>query len=274
MESPQKLKRVRIVIIILSVLLVISLAALAVMIVRSSGPRNPATADIPDNIITPDTAATEQPSDPPVTQPGPSEQESEPEEAPATEPHTEPTSQADADRKKITIALHSRQPEDNTPFQAANMFPGDAETKNYTLRVSHFGDVTVRFHADIQAGSEKLAEVLMVRIRLLTTGETLYDGLMRDMPASLNHKLSAAGSTVSDLDYEITAYLDTGVGNEYQNKTLLADFRWWVEEEENLDPPKTGDRSPIVICAVIAVVSLAAIVFLLIWRRKETRDHE
>lgn len=283
MESPQKLNRVRAVIIVLAVLLTISLAALAVMLVRSAGPGNSATAGATNNLITPAAEAAGQESAPAASLPEPSERESAgevgepvtvPDTEPGTEPATEPVNQTGAHREKITVALHSGQPEDNTPFQAANMLPGDTETRNYTVRISHSGDVTVRFHADIQAGSGKLAEVLMARVRLPATGEILYDGLMRDMPASLNHPLSAPGSTVSDLNYEITAYLDTGAGKEYQDKTLLADFRWWVEEAGKLDPPKTGDRSPIAVCAVIAVVSLAAIVLLLIWRRKETREHE
>lgn len=51
--------------------------------------------------------------------------------------------------------------------------------------------------ATVRAGYEKLAEVLQVRVKLLTTGETLYDGLVRDMPASVTHKLASANSTTA-----------------------------------------------------------------------------
>ena len=155
------------------------------------------------------------------------------------------------------------------------MLPGDAVTQNYNVRVSHSGDVTVRFRAIIRPGYEKLAEVLMLRVKLLNTGETLYDGLMRDMPRSVNHKLTASGSTTSDLEYELTAYLDTSVGNEYQNQELIADFHWWVEgkEQSHLDSPKTGDDSHIVIFTVAAVAASIAVIILPVWRRREARRH-
>ena len=37
------------------------------------------------------------------------------------------------------------------------------------------------------------------------------------------------------LYYQVTTYLDTSVGNEYMGSTeLKADFKWWVDEKENL----------------------------------------
>lgn len=127
-------------------------------------------------------------------------------------------------------------PEKNKAFQVDNMFPGDSQTKNYQINVSYNGDITVRYHADIRPEYEKLAEVLKVKIRLLNTDELMYDGFMRDMPESLNHTLKTTEITQSKLDYEVTVYLDTSVGNEYQNCELKADFRWWVEEVEHLNP--------------------------------------
>lgn len=171
---------------------------------------------------------------------------------------------------RTDIALYKRHAEDNEPFQTANMFPGDAELKNFCVKVYHKGDVVVRFHADIQAGSEKLAETLNCRIVLQSTGETLYDGLMRDMPDSLDHKLTADGSAESELYYEITAYLDTGVGNEYMDKELKADFRWWVEETENLDAAvKTGDMSLVRLWAgLLGLAALALILLWIVWKRR------
>ena len=112
--------------------------------------------------------------------------------------------------------------------------------------------------------------MLKVKIRLLSTGETMYDGLMRDMPESVTYKLASAKSTTEELYYEITAYLDTSVGNEYQNKDLIADFRWWVEETGNLDPsPKTGDSTNIVVWALLAFCTGSILIFLLVTRRRK-----
>lgn len=263
MESPQKLKRIRIVIIVLAVLLAVSLAALAVTLIRASALQDSATASIPNNIITSDAGHAE----PAAYRTNAQIRGSRAQNAVLLS--------ASGQARRVTLSLYRNQPEDNTPFGVENMLPGDAVTKNYNVRVSHSGDVTVRFRANIRPGYEKLAEVLMLRVRLLTTGETLYDGLMRDMPRSVNHKLTASGRTTSDLEYELTAYLDTSVGNDYQNKELMADFHWWVEgkEQSHLDSPKTGDDSRIVIFMVIAAAALIAVVILPIWRRREARHH-
>ncbi len=78
------------------------------------------------------------------------------------------------------------------------MLPGDSETKYFrcgrpiTIQSPCITKPTVR------PGYEKLAEVLKVRIRLLSAGETTYDGLMRDMPESLTHKLASKKSATDE----------------------------------------------------------------------------
>lgn len=170
------------------------------------------------------------------------------------------------------IGLYRRHAEDNEPFQVTNMFPGDTVTKYFCVKVSYKGDVVVRYRADIRPGGEKLAEVLGCRVVLLTTGETLYDGLMRDMPGALEHKLTTGSSTSTELYYEITAYLDTSVGNEYMNRNLTADFRWWVEETDNLDAVKTGDTTPVWLWVVLALAAAAAVLVLILYRKKRTKE--
>ncbi len=128
----------------------------------------------------------------------------------------------------------------------------------------------MHYKATVRPGYEKLAEVLKVRVKLLSTGETMYDGLMRDMPESLTHKLAPPKSTTAELYYEITAYLDTSVGNDYQNKDLIADFKWWVEETGNLDDsPQTGDNTNILLWAALAAASGCVLILLLFVRRRK-----
>lgn len=115
--------------------------------------------------------------------------------------------------------------------------------------------------------------MLKVKITLLTTGEEMYDGLMRDMPKSLSHTLNSNGDAEDELYYEITAYLETDTGNEYQNKQLTADFKWWVEETGNLIPPKTGDSSAVLPWAAAAAVSGCVIIVLIARRRREEEEN-
>lgn len=175
---------------------------------------------------------------------------------PTTPKPTEPQVEA------TLLTLHNRQEGDNVPFFVLNLFPGDSTTRYYCVRVSHSDSVTLHYRADVRSGSEKLAEVLKVRVSLPAKGVTLYDGLMGGMPKALDHGMSGY-NRADDLVYEITAYLDPSVGNDYQNQQLIADFRWWIEEADQLAPPKTGDSSMIILWATLSVASLAALLVLI-----------
>ncbi len=177
------------------------------------------------------------------------------------------------------VRLNTPDESGNIAFAVENMFPGDAETKDFTVKVKHKKPISVYYHADIHPDSEKLAEVMMVKIELPEKGIELYDGLMRDIPSALEHQLAA---DEKEIVYRITAYLDTSVGNDYQYKSLKADFLWWYAEETGGDedpapePPKTGDDSSIILYLVLLLGSLGVLVFLLIVikRKKEEETHE
>ena len=266
-------KKIKIVIIVLACLLGLSLLALGGTVIYNKIANNtPATVTVPDNLITPDEDATKPDSSESSSQAPDSFDTQTPNSSAATSSSAvTPTQSTTAEAKKAaTIELYNKQPEENTPFAVDNMFPGDANTKYFRVRVSYHDKITVHYKATVRPGYEKLAEVLKVRVNLLSTGETMYDGLMRDMPESLTHKLASKKSTTDELYYEITAYLDTSVGNDYQNKDLIADFKWWVEETGNLDDsPQTGDTSNILLWAVLAACSLSIMILLLVVRRRK-----
>ena len=248
-------KKTKIIIIILAVLLGLSLLVLAGTLIRARlTDSDPGAVTVPDNLITPeeDTEAED------TRTPG-----SGTSSAPA------PTQSAAAAQKAATIALYNKHPEDNTPFAVGNMFPGDSETKYFCVQVSYHDKVTVHYKAVVRPGYEKLAQVLQVRVKLLNTGETLYDGGIAAMPQSLTHKLASESSVTQELYYEITAYLDTSVGNAYQNQDLIADFKWWVEETGSLDSPETGDASQSLLWAVAGVCSGGLLLLLVLRKRKE-----
>ena len=265
-------KKIKIIIIVLAILLGLSLLALGGTLVYNKLANNtPATVTVPDNLITPDEDTTKPDSSENNSQAPDSSDTQAPSSSADTSSSAVPTQSTTAEVKKAaTIELYNKQPEENTPFQVGNMFPGDSETKYFRVQVSYHDKITVHYKATVSPGYEKLAEVLKVRVNLLSTGETMYDGLMRDMPESLAHKLASKKSTTDELYYEITAYLDTSVGNDYQNKDLIADFKWWVEETGNLDDsPKTGDTSNILLWAVLAACSGSMMILLLVVRRRK-----
>ncbi len=171
----------------------------------------------------------------------------------------------------------------NRPFAVANMFPGDAETNDYTVNVSHKNPVSLYFTAEIHPGSEILAEVLMMKVYLPEKDILLYDGLMKDVPRELEHSLAADEKQVV---YRITAYLDTSTGNDYQYKELSADFRWWYREEatepapdsgntgDTSATPDTGDFMDMQLLYGVMLVSGAALAVLVTVKKKEEREVE
>ena len=269
----KKQNKIKIIIIVLAVLLALSLAALGgTLIYNKIANTTPATVTVPDNLITPDEDTTK-PDSSDTEKPDSSDTQT-PSSSADTSSSAVPAQSTTAEVKKAaTIELYNKQPEENTAFAVGNMFPGDSETKYFRVRVSYHDKITVHYKATVRPGYEKLAEVLKVRVNLLSTGETMYDGLMRAMPESLTHKLASKKSTTDELYYEITAYLDTSVGNDYQNKDLIADFKWWVEETGNLyNSPQTGDTSNILLWAVLAAGSLSMMIFLLVTRRRKEEN--
>lgn len=148
------------------------------------------------------------------------------------------------------LKLYKGQNYDETSFAVYNMFPGDELYKKYLVQVRHKGVVTVHFTANVHPTSDpdgsKLEEVLMCKVE--ANGDLLYEGLMRDMPAELDQRTpNAQNATTTEIPYKITAYLDgPSVGNAHMNKTLAADFQWWVlvdKEEEPSEPTEPTEPS-------------------------------
>lgn len=176
-----------------------------------------------------------------------------------------PAAAASSSSGATSLKIYKGNDQAAEPFHAGNMFPGDQVSKTYNVTVAYSGNINLRFHADIHPGYEKLAEVLCCTIRI--DGRTAYDGLMRDMPRQLSHRMYASGSTRETVPYEITVYLDTSVGNAYMNQELMADFRWWVEEKQQLtENPQTGD---VMVGVGGLALSSTLLLLLLLWKRKK-----
>lgn len=214
-------KRLKKIIIILTILLVINMLALAGVLIVGAKNNESSASISPDNYITPISQTVSKSSH--VSQNlnllnvG----------APILLKQN-----VSASTEDVSLALYKSNPEERVPFYVVNMFPGDQEKAVYKLDVSYQGTIIVRFRTEILPGYEKLAEVLKCKVQLGENKAPLYDGLMKDMPASVDTEISSEVGTTETLDYIITVYLDTSVGNEYQYTQLFCDFYWWVESEE------------------------------------------
>lgn len=126
-----------------------------------------------------------------------------------------------------TIVLDDPDKSEFQAFTLNNMFPGDAEYKDYELNISHKNNIDVVFNVHLREESAKLAEVLMLKVEIDNAEK--YNGLMKDL-GQLTYTLPAGQPKAI---YRLTVYLDTSVGNEYQNKELKADFEWYYTPESS-----------------------------------------
>ncbi len=143
-----------------------------------------------------------------------------------------------ASQQAVELSLHSRNAEENVPFQMNNLFPGDSMEQAYRVKVTYKNTVVVGFRAEIKSGSQKLAEALQVQVRLAGVDELLYEGTLADM-SRLECSLTAGSESETDeLCYDIKVSFGTDAGNEYQNQSLKADLIWSVEDNGASDEPE------------------------------------
>ena len=292
----EKQKKLRIVIGILAVLLLISLGVLAQTILEQKKLASaPTSVTVEENIITSEKETSEED----IENEEELEEAADAEESQALESSAKKkksgnrsgnvasnqtisgTSSSEASENTVALTLKKHHAEENELFHASNLFPGDRVEKDYRVEVSYKKSVTVHFRIDIQKGYEKLAEVMKCQVISGNDGKVLYDGLMKDIP-KIDRYLTTGSQATEDLKYTIKAYLDTSVGNEYQNKELKADFYWWVEGEDakNLttsqgafgtfgtttgDPAWTGFWIVTMICAAAGI--------LLLWKKQKREDN-
>ena len=126
------------------------------------------------------------------------------------------------------ITLSGANASENVRFDLGNMFPGDKETKTFRVKVKHSGTVKVHCEAVVNTADTAAAKAMKVQVKIGRDGTEIYDGEMLDMPDKAVYTLSGSGTT--ELEYKITAYIETSAGNEFQNKMIRADFKWWLEE--------------------------------------------
>lgn len=135
-----------------------------------------------------------------------------------------------AAQEETKLTLKRKNDSENVHFSVENMLPGDEKTHVYRIAVTGKSIEEVWFLIDVKNGSEKLAEVLKCQVVLKDSGTVLYDGLMSGLAEGLPCPVDTAEAGNAELVYEITAYLDTKIGNDYQGKKLEADFVWWTQE--------------------------------------------
>lgn len=175
----------------------------------------------------------------------------------------------------------------SVPFTVPNMFPGDSVAEDYTVTVRHRDPLTLYFGIDIPDTDNKLAEALHVKVVLPSRNLTLYDGLMKDIPADGVPVVLPRGE--NKMVYAITVTLPTSAGNEYMNRNLTVDLLWWYAPESSgggywpwpspgpsvkPDGADTGDSFSAPLYIGLGAVALCGVALLVLGKRKGGRHEQ
>ncbi len=193
-----------------------------------------------------------------------------------------------------SIELDRHHPEYNEKFEVFDMLPGDSVTKYYSIKVHHGYDVKVYFETKVTEETKNLGEVLKIKVTDVTAGADQEVTILDDVFKTANGKtfstlLQANDTGITQKFYRIDVSLDSSVGNPYQAAALMADFKWFVTDEEynnallnqkpiipGLPPsgssggPNTGlifDRT----CWGVFIGSAVLLIFLLILKKRRER---
>lgn len=185
------------------------------------------------------------------------------------------------------LVLDKNQPSVNQSFSVTDMLPGDAVEEQYTLQVHRSGVITLLFDVIVTDETGDLGEALNIQVTDATAGTALASGTFDQVRDQVYRVQLPDGSGRIDRDFTIRVWMDTSVGNEYQNSSLEADFRWYVEGEPagpdepaatpapgQLIPAQTGDPSSLALWIALAAACALALAFIRIKTKGGRGQHE
>lgn len=162
-----------------------------------------------------------------------------------------------------TLELYKSPASDNEAFDVSNMVPGDKVTKDFTVRIHHNDPLTLYFKAEVTEQTKKLGDVLQVSVTDEDSGETICRGTFAELDGvEFSQAITGSAGGSTDVTYRVDAWLDTSVGNEYQQALLKADLYWYVKDDGGLTA-NTGDTMNLVLWTVFAACALAIIILLI-----------
>lgn len=214
-EIPTKKNKKKVVVLILFILIAINVIALVTTIIYLRFYRSDSeTVRVPNNVIADKTAGPSPSSTASSTvKPGTTGSTNSPSKQPTSTPEgstavvtaaptptptptprqtASPVVTATAEPQYADLlSLYKTESSETTPFETGEMYPGDTVTKYYCLRFAFKNKVTLNYKANIRSGSVGLSEALKIKVSLPDKGIIMYDGVMKDMPASLEYAFTS-----------------------------------------------------------------------------------
>ena len=163
------------------------------------------------------------------------------------------------------------------------VMPGDTLTQKITVKNNADNKVKVKIYIRSLGAHEDSVEFLSqlgLKVAKSSDNEMAY---MFDAAANETAQLTDwvyLGTLYSggEVNLDVTLNVPVELPNEFQNKIGYLDWEFMIEEfpveEGDPKPPQTGDNSHMGLWFALMISSLAMLIILLVWRKKDKENEE
>ena len=163
------------------------------------------------------------------------------------------------------------------------VMPGDTLTQKITVKNNADNKVKVKIYIRSLGAHEDSKEFLSqlgLKVKKSSDNDMAY---MFDAAANETAQLTDwvyLGTLYSggEVNLDVTLNVPVELPNEFQNKIGYLDWEFMIEEfpveEGDPKPPQTGDNSHMGLWFALMISSLAMLIILLVWRKKDKENEE
>lgn len=163
------------------------------------------------------------------------------------------------------------------------VMPGDTLTQKITVKNNADNKVKVKIYIRSLGAHEDSVEFLSQLGLKVAKSEDNEMAYMFDAAANETAQLTDwvyLGTLYSggEVNLDVTLNVPVELPNEYQNKIGYLDWEFMIEEfpvePDDPKPPQTGDNSNMGLWFALMISSLAMLIILLFWRKKDKEQEE
>lgn len=164
-----------------------------------------------------------------------------------------------------------------------SVMPGDTLTQKITVKNDANNKVKVKIYMRSLGAHEDSVEFLSQLGLKVAKSEENEMAYMFDAAANETAQLTDwvyLGTLYSggEVNLDVTLNVPVELPNEFQNKIGYLDWEFMIEEfpveEGDPKPPQTGDNSHMGLWFALMISSLAMLIILLVWRKKDKENEE